>query len=162
MATTLPAGTSEAGESGHAKDGHEFSLELSLGNGYRQRAEFGDGMPTLVIDEPPPLGVGSGPNPARVLGAAVASCLGASLLFCLRKARVDVRGLRTSVHGRIERNAAGRQRITEINVRLSPVIPAAEHDRITRCVSVFEDFCIVTQSVRQGIQVNVEVVPTDS
>ena len=46
-----------------------------------------------------------------------------------------------------------------VRVRLEPVVPAAQHERMARCLEVFEDFCIVTASVRQAVDVRVEVVP---
>ncbi len=49
----------------------EFELSLTLEDGYRFTVEFGrEGVPPLLLDEPPPLGEGSGPNAARILGAA--------------------------------------------------------------------------------------------
>ena len=137
-----------------------FTLTLDTRDGYQQVADFDlPGVAPLVVDEPPPLGAGSGPNPSRLLGTALGSCLGASLLFCLRKARIDVQGLRTTVKGVLGRNERGRLRIRRIAVRLEPVIPAAQHDRIARCIEIFEDFCVVTASVRPTIDVQVEVVP---
>jgi hypothetical protein len=47
------------------------------------------GAPPLRIDEPPPLGEERGPDAAALLGAAVGDCVAASLVFCLRKARVN-------------------------------------------------------------------------
>jgi hypothetical protein len=42
-------------------------------------------------------------------------------------------------------------------------VPTIEGDaanpRMGRCLDIFEQFCIVTQSVRQGIQVDVRVEP---
>ena len=138
----------------------DFALTLDLHDGYRQAVDFAlPGVAALEVDEPAPLGEGHGPNPARLLGAALGSCLGASLLFCLRKARIDVHGLHTSVKGSIVRNAAGRLRIGRVDVHLEPVVPAEQHERMARCLGVFEDFCIVTASVRAGVDVNVEVVP---
>jgi organic hydroperoxide reductase OsmC/OhrA len=32
-----------------------------------------------------------------------------------------------------------------------------DRERMERCMQVFEDFCIVTQSVRKGVDVNVRV-----
>lgn len=138
-----------------------FALDLHLDDaGYRQRVDFGlEAGASLVIDEPPPLGAGDGPNPARVLGAALGSCLGASLLFCLRRARIDVRGLATRVEGTLTRNERGRLRIAGIQVRLEPVVAAADQPRMARCLEVFEDFCVVTASVRPGIAVEVSVHP---
>jgi uncharacterized OsmC-like protein len=135
-----------------------FDLTLTLGEGFQFDVEFdGDRMPNLLMDEPPPAGEDEGPNAARVLGAAVGNCLSASLLFCLRRARVNVEGLRTSVHGRIERNEEGRFRIAGIEVRIESAIPPEDQARVDRCLAVFEDFCIVSGSVRQGIEIDVAV-----
>src|SRR5690606_6690526 len=117
----------------------------------------GEKMPNLMFDEPSPLGEDEGPNAARVLGAAVGNCLSASLLFCLRRARVDVEGMKTEVRGRITRNEKGRFRIAGISARLITAVPPDQQERIDRCLGVFEDFCIVSASVRKGIDIDVEV-----
>lgn len=140
-----------------AGEAQRFALSLTLQDGYAFTVDFGDGLAPLVADEQPPLGAGRGPNPARLLAAAVGSCLGASLLFCLRKARVEITELRTSVEGTIVRNEEGRLRIGEIRVRLAPHVAPEHRDRMGRCLELFEDFCIVTQSVRQGIAIDVQV-----
>lgn len=137
-----------------------FALDVSLEEGFRQTVTFDwPEAAALLVDEPPPLGGAAGPNPARLLGAAVASCLGASLVFCLRKARVEVQGLHTHVEGEVTRNERGRLRVSRLRVRLEPVVAAEEQPRMTRCLEVFEDFCVVTASVRQGIDVEVAVEP---
>jgi uncharacterized OsmC-like protein len=136
-----------------------FSVEVTLRDGYEMSVEFGvPGVRSLTVDEPPPLGEEAGPNPARLLGAAVGSCMSASLLFCLRRARVEVDGLRASVEGTIVRNERGRMRIGELRVKLQPSVDA-DDPRMARCMELFEDFCIVGQSVRAGIPLTVEVEP---
>ena len=66
-------------------DNGAFAVNLTLRDGYSFDVEFADGEgPPLIVDELPPLGEANGPNPARLLAAAVGSCLSASLLFCLR------------------------------------------------------------------------------
>lgn len=135
-----------------------FDLTLTLGDGYQFDTTFdGEKMANLLFDEPAPLGEDEGPNAARVLGAAVGNCLSASLLFCLRKARVNVESMQTRVHGRITRNERGRFRVAEIGVKLMAEIPPEDQPRVDRCLKVFEDFCIVSGSVRQGVDINVEV-----
>lgn len=137
-----------------------FAFSMTLKNNYQMVADFEqDGVADLLVDEKPPLGEGKGPNPARVLGAAVGGCLSASLLFCLRKAHFDVKDLATRVEGEMERNESGRLRIKRIQVRLSPAVDPEERERMGRCLELFENFCIVTESVRQGIAVDVAVEP---
>lgn len=144
-----------------SKEEHtEFELSLTLEEGYRFTVEFDqEGVPPLLLDEPPPLGEGTGPNAARILAAAVGNCLSASLLFCMRKVRIQSKKITTTVHGTLVRNAEGRFRIGEIRVLIEPSLTAEERDRISRCMDVFEDYCIVTESVRQGVDVLVEVQP---
>lgn len=154
---TKPSGNVEPVAGGD----HRFELVLRLHDDYMQIADFAiDGTSPITIDEPPPLGQERGPNPARLLGAAVGGCLGASLLFCLRKARVAVSDLRTVVEGTMVRNEAGRLRIGQIKVRLAPEVAEADLPRLSRCLQVFEDYCVVTQSVREGLEVTVDVTPT--
>lgn len=138
-----------------------FSMAIRLKENYAQVVDFDlTAVTPMVIDETTPLGWEEGPNPARLLGAAVGGCLGASLLFCLRKARVDVTDLRTTVEGTLVRNTRGRLRIGSLRVRLHPTVPEHDRERMARCLALFEDFCIVTESVRHGIDVDVDVEPT--
>ena len=118
----------------------------------------------VVVDEPEPLGTGAGPNAARLLAAAVGNCLAASLFLCMDKARVPVTDLRARVEGVIDRNEEGRFRIASLDVTIVPTLDGEEggegdSPRLARCIDIFEDFCIVTQSVRKGIEVDVKVEP---
>lgn len=137
-----------------------FAFTLTGGEGYRFTVDFDQpGVPPLLVDEPPPLGDGDGPNPARLLAAAVANCLSASLLYCLRKSRVEPAAFRATVEGEMVRNEDGRLRIGRLTVHLHPTLPGNEMRRVERCTGLFEDFCIVTQSVRDGIEIDVRVEP---
>ena len=139
---------------------HGFAVTLTQGEGYRYSVSFDDpSLPALQMDEPPPLGEGSGPNAVRVLAAAVGNCLSASLQHCLTRAHVQTAGLATRVEGTLRRNADGRFRIHELRVVLEPTLADESHARLLRCMEIFEDFCIVTESVRAGIDVLVEVHP---
>jgi uncharacterized OsmC-like protein len=82
-------------------------VSLALQRDYQMLLEFDepeDG--TVLVDEAPPLGSGAGPAPSRLLASAVVSCLSASLLFCLRKSRIEVEEL----HARRSRSRAQRER----------------------------------------------------
>ncbi|HEX6306647.1 MAG TPA: OsmC family protein [Longimicrobiales bacterium] len=138
----------------------QFAITLTWRDGYEFEVDFEqEGVASLITDEPPPLGDAVGPNPARLLAAAVGNCLSASFRFCLERARIEVQGLKTTVEGRLVRNERGRLRIGSLRVRLEPTLESDAIERIGRCLDVFEDFCIVGQSVRDGIDIDVEVVP---
>jgi uncharacterized OsmC-like protein len=140
-------------------DAPTFSLELNQRERYQFDVTFDDpSWDTIHLDEPDPIGDGTAPNASRMLGAAVGNCLSASLLFCLEKARVPVTGMKARVVGQLERNEGGRLRIGSIHVELHPSTDVPP-ERLERCLGLFEDFCIVTQSVRGGIDVDVVVEP---
>jgi organic hydroperoxide reductase OsmC/OhrA len=136
----------------------ERSVSMVLEHDYQFLVDFNEpGLLPLLVDEPEPLGDGAGPGATRLLAAAVGNCLSASLLFCLRRARIDVEAMRTSVSGSVERNEKGRLRMHGMTVRIEPTVPEDQRARMRRCLELFEDFCVVTQSVREGINVEVEV-----
>lgn len=132
--------------------------KLELLDGYRFRVGFDvDSVPSLVVDEMKPMGDGLGPNPTRLLSAAVGHCLSSSLLYCLGKAKVRVRKLDTTVKAEIERNKEGYLRIAGLDVQIHLEVEGEDKLRVPRCLRVFENYCTVTQSVRKGIEVKVNI-----
>ena len=111
----------------------------------------------LLLDEPPPVGRDTGPNPSRLLAAAAGDCLSASFLFSARKMRVNIQSLRTTVKVWYTRNEKGRLRIGKMKVAIAPTFDPADASKIQRCLELFEDYCVVTQSLRSGIDVSVAV-----
>jgi uncharacterized OsmC-like protein len=134
----------------------ELSLEQVEDYEFRIRFE-GTAVPDLTTDETRPLGAEAGPNPSRLLLAGVANCLAASLLFALRKFKNTPGKLSAKVRGHVSRNEHGRLRITHIAVDLQLTDAASVFEHADRALAQFEDFCIVTESVRQGISVDVSV-----
>jgi len=131
---------------------------LQLREGYRFNVEFDvEGVPSLVVDEMKPIGKGLGPNPTRVLSTAVGHCLSSSLLYCLSKAKVKVKKLDTSVKAYTERNKEGYLRITGLDVEIHLEVNEEDKLRVPRCLDIFENYCTVTQSVRKGIDVKVNI-----
>ena len=103
---------------------------------------------------------GSGPNATQVLSAAIGNCLSASLLYCLRRARIEPTKIKTTVKTTLTRNEKGRLRIGGVRVSINPQFEEYALGDVGRCLELFEDYCVVTQSVRQGIDVQVELVPS--
>lgn len=137
----------------------EFTTKLDQVKDYEFTVSFDkDALGKLTMDEPAPLGAEKGPNASRVLSSAVGHCLTASLIFCLQKSRIPLKHVATNVHTTLARNEAGRWRVQGIRVDIN-ADPLNEQDRerMKRCLEIFEDFCIVTQSVRKGINVEVAV-----
>jgi uncharacterized OsmC-like protein len=141
-------------------ENRDYKVSLRFVRGYEFVATFPDSeaLPPIVFDEPAPLGEGSGPNAAAVLAAAIGNCLAASMAFCLRKARLEPLDVTAEVVAHVARNEQGRFRIKGIDVELAPEVLEADRPRLKRCEQLFEDFCIVTESVRRGIPVNVKVI----
>ena len=138
----------------------ERSVEtkLKLIEGYKFDVNFDvDYLPNLVADEPKPIGEGSGPNAPRLLAAAVGQCMSSSLIYCLKKARIPINNIETTVKTNLFKNEKGRTRIKNIDIQILLEINEEHKSRLNRCLTIFEEYCTVTQSIRNGIQVNVKV-----
>lgn len=142
-----------------SEEDKSFGVKMRRLDGYRFEVDFGIDSPSLVMDEPAPVGGNTGPNASKVLAAAMGNCLTASLLFCLEKARAEVGGIETRVNGVMRRNEQGRWRVAGVDVEIIPEIPGEYQKQFERCCGLFEDFCIVSQSIEQGIPINVKVSP---
>ena len=106
-----------------------------------------------------------GPNPSRLLALGVLGCLSASFIFCLKKKNFQVDDFNAEAEVTLTRNEKGFWRIKKIDVDIVPKIENPDTlKRAKQClkqvndgVSFFEQYCIVTQSVRAGIEVNVNL-----
>lgn len=136
-----------------------FTIHLEQKQDYDFRVKFdADSIDELLMDEPEPLGQNHGPNASCLVTAAAANCLSASLLFCLAKKDVPAESVCTETTCTLERNDKNRLRIGRIDVRITAADELIESKKFDRCQDLFEDFCVVTASLRQGIEVGVEIV----
>ena len=135
-----------------------ISTRLVLLEGYRFKVEFDvNDIPSLVVDEMKPIGEDEGPNPTRLLSAAVGHCISSSLMYCLGKAKVHVKKLETTVQAKVERNKEGYLRIASLDVQVRLEVSEEDRARVPRCLKIFENYCTVTQSVRKGIAVRTSI-----
>ena len=143
-------------------DTQKIVLTLEQESDYSFRIHFDEtGIPDLLTDEPEPLGEGAGPNPTRMLTAAVANCLSASLLFALRKFKNQPGKLVTTATAALTRNEQGRFRVSHIQADIQLAEAADAHASLERILAQFENFCVVTESVRHGIEVSVSITDAE-
>jgi len=137
-----------------------ITVTLAQQKDYQFEIHFDGVTATVLGDEPPPLGASQGPSPVHLLCAAVGNCLSDSLLFALRKFKQSPDPIRCSVQAQVGRNAEGRMRVLEMIASLHLGVPAAQLEHLDRVLEQFENYCTVTQSVRQGIPI--ELIVYDS
>lgn len=139
-------------------ENHGFTIQLEQLEDFEFNVKFDwPDVPDLLLDEPEPLGGQKGPNASRLVAVAVANCLSASLYFCLKRSKAEPAGVKAQVTGTIARNEQKRLRISDFAVRIE-LSGVDDPSKLERCLELFEDYCVVTASIRQGIPVSVEVV----
>jgi organic hydroperoxide reductase OsmC/OhrA len=133
-----------------------FKIHLEQQEGFRINVVFDwKRAADLVMDEPPPLGEQQGPNASRLLAAAAANCLSASLLYCVFKEEPPDGCLRAEAVCVMVRNDKKRLRVGRLEITLILADAVIQSPRFARCKGLFEDFCVVSASIRQGIPMRV-------
>lgn len=99
-----------------------------------------------------------GPNAAHLLGMAVLGCLSSSYIFCFNKKNFTIQDLEAEAIVTIFRNEKGFVRVKKIDVTISPKIDSPKmRKRAAQCQKMFERYCTITASVRNGVDVNVSI-----
>ncbi|GAG09347.1 unnamed protein product [marine sediment metagenome] len=144
-------------------------IGLTLDQGMLFKCDLGEmKVKDCYIDEEHPEEVDMlGPNPSRMLGLAVIGCLSASFIFCLKKRNFNVDDLDAEAEITIAKNKKGFWRVKKISVNIDVKVDNKNEKlrkRIDQCLkkfkddkSFFEQFCTVTESVRSGIEVEVNL-----
>lgn len=99
-----------------------------------------------------------GTSPTKLLALSVLGCLAASFSFCLQKKNFSLSELEGRAQVTISRNDKGFWRVKKIDVEMIPQINTPEmRKRADQCAEFFEQYCIITESLRNGFQVNVNL-----
>ena len=141
------------------EENHGFELKMVKTGPIEFKTIFDqDHFPELMFDEPERSGgANKYPNAARIVTAAMANCLSASLSFCLTKSKVEIEELTTKAKCIMGRNEDGRLRIKKIEVEIETKLDKEKEKKIQRCIDMFEKFCVVSQSLAEGIEIETKV-----
>ena len=114
------------------------------------------GTHQFIVDDTE--GTDVAPSPVDLLLGAVSSCLASSFTFCVGKVRAELNGLKVTANAEISR-VEGYLRVTNIDVNLYPQFKEEEDlkKKEDRCISIFRNYCTITESVVRGVPVNVSV-----
>jgi uncharacterized OsmC-like protein len=136
-------------------------VDLEQVERYQFTTKFADApFAGVTLDEPPPTGRDTGPNPVQSLAMAVGHCMSSTLFNTLERAHVPVTTMHTTVFATIGVNERGRRRVRELHVviRTGPV-NEGDRERFDHCVEIFADFCTVSGAVREGVKIESRVAP---
>ena len=143
----------------------KISLKLEKNMIFKSTFQY-QGLKELLIDETLESdGIKVGPDASTLLGMAVTGCLCASFLFCLAKRNLTLKDLEARTEISFKKNEQGYLRVEKIDVKIIPKTTNPDiKKRISQCIKeikrghmLFEESCIITSSVRDGIKVDVNV-----
>ncbi|NVM02590.1 MAG: OsmC family protein [Candidatus Helarchaeota archaeon] len=120
----------------------------------------------LVVDEPQQFhGDDRGPSSLEYLCVGIGGCMGTSLVYCLKRFKATFSELQVDAAAEIHHVPPNRMlRVTALHVdfHITPD-PATQDniDNINECYEHFAKYCVVTQSVKQGIPFDIKLKIND-
>lgn len=110
------------------------------------------------IDEPASFhGTDLGPSAVEYLLIGIGGCLGTTFIYCLQKNNIELEALEVVVDGKLSHTGPKmRLRLADVDVDLKFTPKEASSDvEINRCMKEFTEYCLVTNSISNGLPINV-------
>jgi len=110
------------------------------------------------IDEPTSFhGTDLGPSSVEYLLIGIGGCLGTTFMYCLQKRNVKMKSVEIEIDGKLSHVGPKLLlRLTKVDVEIK-FIPEenASSEEISECIKNFREYCIVSNSIADGLPINV-------
>jgi putative redox protein len=114
----------------------------------------------IQLDEPESFhGTDIGPSPVEYYLIGIGGCLGSTFTYCLQKQKVEIDSLEVVVDGQLK-HASPNMSLQLINIEVELLITVKDgqpSDKIEQCVKTFQDYCVVSNSITQGVPLDVKI-----
>lgn len=119
----------------------------------------------LNVDEPISFhGTDFGPSAVEYLLIGIGGCLGTTFIYCLQKNNIELEAFEVVVDGKLSHTGPKmRLRLVNVDVDLNFTPKEASSDvEINRCMKEFTEYCIVTNSIANGLPININTKKENS
>ncbi len=133
------------------------SITLRQVDNFQFSHSYGENLPALTSDEPPPLGAAAGPSPVQLLLSAVGACMSSSFHFAMHKFHEAPGPISTTATATVGRDETNRMRVQQLEIAIHFTAAAASISHLQKVLDQFESFCTVGATVARGIPTRVSV-----
>lgn len=110
------------------------------------------------VDEPTSFhGMDLGPSSVEYVLIGIGGCLGTSFIYCLQKRNIKMKSVEIVVDGKLSHVGPKMLlRLTKVDaeIKFKPEENASSEE-INLCIKNFREYCIVSNSIANGININV-------
>ncbi len=110
------------------------------------------------VDEPTSFhGTDLGPSSVEYLLIGIGGCLGTTFIYCLQKKNIKMKSVEIVVDGKLSHVGPKMLlRLTKVNaeIKFKPEENASSEE-INLCINKFREYCIVSNSIADGLPINV-------
>jgi len=114
----------------------------------------------IHIDEPESFhGTDEGPSPVEFYLIGIGGCMGSTFTYCLQKRNVEIDALEVVVDGQLK-HIGPKMSLQLVNIEVELLITPSNNEsseKIEQCINSFQEYCIVRNSITQGIPFEVKV-----
>ena len=130
----------------------DYNKDLHFKASVRKFVEFD-------LDEPISFhGTDLGPSAVEYLLIGIGGCLGTTFIYCLQKENIELEDLKIEVEGKLSHSGPKMLlRLATVNVELKFTPKEANSEvEINKCIKKFREYCIVSNSIAEGLPINVK------